>query len=302
MKKILIATVGVLGLAATTAPASAADMRIKAPVYKAPIVDPWNWSGFYVGLNVGYSWGRSASDASLRNNTTSALLFTAGPGFDLDGWIGGGQIGYNWQVATWVFGLEADLQASGQKGGTSIVCGVLICNPLADTFDTNTVRATLDQRLAWFGTVRARLGATLAPTVLAYVTGGLAYGRIDSDGTFSGFTRRGSRDQQRLQQQHHESGLDGRRRPRGTFGRQLDREDRVSLHRSRLDRDQHRQHADGPASSAELRFPHHRQHPAPRHQLQIRLGPSGREILTAREWRGAVLLAPSGGTDRDPFY
>ena len=188
MKKILVATVAALAIMAAMQPVAAADMRVKAPIYKAPIVDPWSWSGFYVGLNVGYSWGRSATDASLRNNTTNALLFTAGPGVDLDGWIGGGQIGYNWQVATWVFGLEADLQASGQKGGTSIACGVLICNPLADTFDTNVVRATLDQRLAWFGTVRARLGAALAPTVLAYVTGGLAYGRIDSDGTFSGFT------------------------------------------------------------------------------------------------------------------
>jgi outer membrane immunogenic protein len=46
----------------------------------------------------------------------------------------------------------------------------------------------LDQRLRWFGTVRGRLGATVAPTVLAYVTGGLAYGEIKTDMSLSGFT------------------------------------------------------------------------------------------------------------------
>ncbi len=188
MKQILTTTVGALAFAALMTPALAADMPVKAPVYKAPIVDPWNWSGVYIGLNAGYSWGRSNTAVTFRNNTTGALLFATNRSFDLDGWIGGGQIGVNWQFGYWVGGIEADIQWSGQKGSTFISCAVTVCNPLADTFATNVVTASLNQRLAWFGTLRARLGATLTPTALLYVTGGLAYGRVDSDGLFTGFT------------------------------------------------------------------------------------------------------------------
>jgi outer membrane immunogenic protein len=77
----------------------------KAPVY----VDPgYNWSGFYVGGNVGYSWGRS-SDTSTLTNTAGTALFSSADKSNLDGVVGGGQIGYNWQMQSWLFGLEADI-------------------------------------------------------------------------------------------------------------------------------------------------------------------------------------------------
>ncbi len=58
MKKIVSAGIALLALTGT---AAAADLPRKAPVYKAPppIVDPWTWTGVYIGLNAGYSWGRS---------------------------------------------------------------------------------------------------------------------------------------------------------------------------------------------------------------------------------------------------
>ena len=72
MKKILIATVGVLAQVMALEPAAGADMRVKAPIYKAPPVDIDPWTGFYVGANVGYSWAKWDS-------TSLALIFPAGP-------------------------------------------------------------------------------------------------------------------------------------------------------------------------------------------------------------------------------
>ena len=45
---------------------------------------------------------------------------------------------------------------------------------------------TLNEQLEWFGTVRGRVGATVTPTLLTYVTGGLAYGRVKVDGRIQG--------------------------------------------------------------------------------------------------------------------
>ena len=100
---------------AATSAASAADLAAR-PYTKAPVMEPiYNWTGFYIGGNVGYSWGRS-SDTSTLTNGAGVVLFTSGDGANMDGVIGGGQIGYNWQVQNWVWGLEADIQGSDQKG------------------------------------------------------------------------------------------------------------------------------------------------------------------------------------------
>jgi outer membrane immunogenic protein len=194
MKMILLAGIGLLAIATAAAPATAADLPVKAPVYKAAPIDPWNWSGFYIGGNVGYSWGNSDTDAVFSNATSGAFLFAQSNSFDMNGVIGGGQIGYNWQFApTWVMGIEADIQASGQDGSTSFLCPGTICSagltaiPAASAPST----ATLNQSLDWFGTVRGRIGYTFTPTILAYFTGGLAYGKIATDGTLSGFNANG---------------------------------------------------------------------------------------------------------------
>jgi outer membrane immunogenic protein len=185
MRKIVAAGMGLLTL---TGAATAADLPAKAPVYKAPIVEPWTWTGVYIGLNAGYSWGRSSTTESVFDNTTNALLFTANNSFNMNGGIAGGQIGANWQSGVWVVGIEADVQWSGQKGGTSFTCPAQVCNnttaiPAAATI----VSGAFDQRLQWFGTLRGRFGVALVPTVFGYVTGGLAYGDIETDAGLSGF-------------------------------------------------------------------------------------------------------------------
>src|SRR5215472_7691373 len=129
-----------VGLAAA---ASAADLDRPAPtpVYtKAQPLPPPTWTGFYVGGNVGYSWGPwgSASNQKIFNFEST----TASP--KVDGVIGGLQAGYNWQYnPQWVFGLEADIQITGEKAKQSWgdpelpvpqVCGVECDNDFVPRF------------------------------------------------------------------------------------------------------------------------------------------------------------------------
>jgi opacity protein-like surface antigen len=108
VKHITLAATG-LALIALSSAAVTADMSVPSRVYtKAPVlVDPgYNWTGFYAGLNGGYSWGKA--DAVFLPGTAFATPVKQ----DVNGGLGGGQIGYNWQLdRTWVVGLEADTRA-----------------------------------------------------------------------------------------------------------------------------------------------------------------------------------------------
>ena len=127
MKKLLLAGATVASLIATNAFAADLPARVytKAP---PPMVDVYNWTGFYVGGNVGYSWGRS-SDTSTLTNTAGTVLFANSSAANLDGIVGGGQIGYNWQVQNWVWGFEADIQGTDEKGSRLFTCPTGVCSP-----------------------------------------------------------------------------------------------------------------------------------------------------------------------------
>jgi len=189
-KRILI------GIAAVTsffaASASAADLPArtytKAPAY----VDPgYNWSGFYIGGNAGYSWGRASTDGSQTGtqNVSEFVAFSGvlRPGFpvvtplaatpltgraNVNGFVGGGQAGYNWQRGTWLFGLEGDIQGSDEHGSAD-VCVVAGCAIGTGLFTAN-------YKLDWFGTARGRIGFLPTDRVLLYATGGLAYGEVSA--------------------------------------------------------------------------------------------------------------------------
>jgi outer membrane immunogenic protein len=142
-KLIFRAMTLVVALIAT--PAAAADLYGRAPAFAAAPFSGYNWNGAYVGVNLGYQWGK----------------VTTWGGGEPNGVMGGGQIGYNWQFNQFVLGLEADLQGSGAN----------------DTF------AAYKFSNPWFGTVRGRAGYAMN-NVLVYLTGGLAYGggRVDFAG------------------------------------------------------------------------------------------------------------------------
>ena len=119
-------------------------------------------------------------------------------GFDMNGAIAGGQIGYNWQSSNWVFGLEADAAVVGREGQSGAInCAATlvggVCLPGLTFLPAGATGTSLavDQNLEWFGTVRGRAGMLATPQVLFYATGGLAYGSIKTSGAFAGFNANG---------------------------------------------------------------------------------------------------------------
>jgi outer membrane immunogenic protein len=178
MKRTLIASAALASLLAVTS-ASAADL----PVYtKAPAVAlVYDWTGYYIGTNLGYSWGRGSTDGTVTGTqtVTSAVAPPAVTALatlpltgraDVNGFIGGGQLGYNWQRGTWLYGLEGDIQFSNERGSGD-VCTIAGCPPGSAVF-------TRDYKLDWFGTARGRVGFLPAERILLYATGGLAYGNF----------------------------------------------------------------------------------------------------------------------------
>ncbi len=139
----------------------------------------WSWAGYYAGVNLGYGWGSSNTTVSFFDPT--GTLISSQSRYSVDGVLGGAQIGYNWQVANWVWGLETDFQGTGQRGTGNYVCPTTACRagPFTDS---------LTQRLDWFGTTRVRVGLVPVPDSLWYVTGGVAYGDIRTNETISGGT------------------------------------------------------------------------------------------------------------------
>jgi outer membrane immunogenic protein len=150
MKRFLLTVGAGLLAAAMVSPSFAADLP--RPAYKAPIyVAPFSWSGFYVGINGGYGWGKS----SWQNTGANTGDFT------IKGPLVGGTLGYNLQTGSFVWGLEADADISFIKGSTTVNCAGAGC----------------ETRNRWLATGRGRIGYAW-DRFLPYLTGGVAFGDI----------------------------------------------------------------------------------------------------------------------------
>ena len=154
-----------LSFALATQLASAADMPTKAPPHVAPIAPEFNWNGFYVGAHVGYGW--STTDTDSFSVATGALAGTAST--DRSGWLGGGQVGFNWMFAQrWVLGIEGDI-AGADIHDNAVNCSATGC-------------AQSDTTANWLGTVRGRLGYAWNNWFL-FATGGGAWVHHSTDRT-----------------------------------------------------------------------------------------------------------------------
>jgi outer membrane immunogenic protein len=142
MKKLLLASAAMLALFGGSA--TAADLSVKAPAYRAPPpVYVFSWTGCYIGGNVG--WGRTET------------RITDLDGFDegrhtADGIVGGGQIGCDYQFASnWVIGVQGLFDAASFSGSHVSI-------------EDETFRS----RTRWFATVTGRLGFLATPNLLLY--------------------------------------------------------------------------------------------------------------------------------------
>ena len=160
--KLLASTALTTGTAFVAGAALGADLRM--PVKAPPVVQPFSWNGCYVGANAGVVSGHVRQEIIIPGIAVSSSSET-GTGF-----IGGGQIGCNWQYApNWVAGIEGDINyvdVSRSRRFSSVFAGE----------DTVVSQAT---RLHWLGTVRGRLGYGWDRAFL-YATGGLAIGNVRS--------------------------------------------------------------------------------------------------------------------------
>lgn len=152
---------------------NAADFSEAAPTPANEVPETFSWSGFYIGANLGYGFGGDgniSSEGQLGPNIANIATGARPGSVDLDrnGILGGGQIGYNWQAGSFVYGLEADISFTSIDDDQNAV------TPQINTglAQGNVFRSELD----YLGTVRARLGYALDRT-LFYGTAGVAYGR-----------------------------------------------------------------------------------------------------------------------------
>ena len=153
----LLASIG-LASAALCGAANAADLG--RPVYKAPpagvLPATYDWTGFYIGGHVGYGW-------ATKDWRDSFGLFDVST--NLNGFLGGGQVGFNYQVQQFVFGVEGDFSWTGIKGGSTQ--NAVIAAPVGSTFNTD---------VNWTSTLTGRLGLAF-DRWLVYGKGGVAWAR-----------------------------------------------------------------------------------------------------------------------------
>jgi outer membrane immunogenic protein len=213
MKKQLFASSALVLILGFGSGARAADLPARKAPPPPPVAAPL-WTGFYSGLNAGYSFGTNNSIYSAATPIDPQTIY-AGPGVrpraqaqqwsengpgggaslinamalaqtgvfqnTQSGFVGGGQIGYNIQYNSFVFGFETDIQGAGIRGtssGTGVGSASANFGPnghlqaLSNAVGLTTAHTGVD----WIGTVRGRVGYLVTPTMLAYGTAGFTYG------------------------------------------------------------------------------------------------------------------------------
>jgi outer membrane immunogenic protein len=171
--------------------ANAADMPVKVRPVMAPV---FNWTGFYIGGNVGGSWASSRieyQNPPFTNPGSSFAVCGAPPGVplpapvgdltatceDTSSFLGGAQVGYNWQFGAFLYGLEADVQWRRVETTQFVRFGdnSTVFSPMGSTAtDTAYMRSQQNE----FGTFRVRVGFIPTGNWMVYGTGGVAAGNV----------------------------------------------------------------------------------------------------------------------------
>jgi outer membrane immunogenic protein len=168
MTKLTRFFMGCIAAGALSVSAHAADFPMKAMPAQEPV---WSWTGFYIGGNAGGGWG----------TTETSLSSISAPGFGVvpiglpvaqnsrSGFLGGGQLGYNYQAGWAVVGIQADIDALGVKGTTPCII-LFSCSSSSN----------------WLATVSARVGGLVGERTLVYIRGGGAWMNTQQSVTIAG--------------------------------------------------------------------------------------------------------------------
>jgi outer membrane immunogenic protein len=177
--------------------AMAADLAVRSYAVPAP---PVGWSGLYIGANAGGTFSRTnnltittvpqtafGGVPAIADANAAAASASGSFGSGRAGFIGGGQAGYNWQLGSFLVGAEADIAwVVGRAGSSNGATGVALVGPASGAPGTTDLTAfTASSNLSVLGTLRARAGYLVTPALLAYATGGLAYGSISGSAGFT---------------------------------------------------------------------------------------------------------------------
>jgi outer membrane immunogenic protein len=153
VKHLATALLAVIGLSVAGQVASAADLPMKAPpMVAAPV--PFSWTGFYVGGHLGSGWG--TKEYTNECAACDPIGTFEGQG-TVNGFLGGFQAGYNYQIDWVVLGIEGDFSFADVNGNFTCY-GTSACTAKAD----------------WFATLTGRIGGTVDHALL-YVKGGVAW-------------------------------------------------------------------------------------------------------------------------------
>ncbi|MBX9757879.1 MAG: porin family protein [Beijerinckiaceae bacterium] len=174
MKNFLLAS-SVLAMSAFTA--TAADLPMRAPaVAPAPVFVGVNWTGFYAGVQMGWNQQRdkyASSDSEWVVDEWIAGPVTGVANLSKNSFVGGVHAGYNYQVGSLVFGLEADIEGVAGKNSYSVFEADDATYLYTETWGASS-------RLNWQASLRARMGFAV-DRALIYVTGGLAFADVETN-------------------------------------------------------------------------------------------------------------------------
>jgi outer membrane immunogenic protein len=170
MRKLLLTTTALVAISGGAA--FAADLPSKAVAPMVPAIPYANWTGPYIAGIVGV--GRMSETATVQgyNPIGPCGLYNASCSANATGFVGGVEIGYDWQDRYFVYGVAADWTWTGLKKTQTQASGVSIM----------THQAKID----WLASFRGRMGLAVDNTLI-YVTGGLALGHLKSNASFNDF-------------------------------------------------------------------------------------------------------------------
>ncbi len=180
--KLIFSAVIAISAILVSGAAPAADMAPRTYARSAPIVQAqvYDWTGFYVGGELGGQWGRTNWNTTSTSDFPGTIVDASTPrNYNSSGFRVGGYAGYNWQVTNWVIGLEGSGAWSDATATSAGIpgCTIACAGTPGPGVDVSSVK------LRWDASARVRIGYLVTPSVLFYGTGGVAWQGVQTSGS-----------------------------------------------------------------------------------------------------------------------